>query len=249
MQHNTAYAIDLSVIIACYNEAEHIKQSLPTLEATLQASGLVYELIVIDDKSSDETADILRSLFADRDDVKVLFHEQNQGRGATVQEGLMMASGEVIGFLDIDLEVGPWYILPAIDHIKKHQADMIVAHRIYKLQMHPTVLTRHVLSVGYRMLVHLMLDVPIRDSEAGFKFFRRSTIMPVLEQCQDRGWFWDTEVVYLAHLKGLILHEIPCLFLRRPEKTSTVNLVADTWQYFKSLRAFHKRLDNVACKP
>ncbi|MDQ6960929.1 MAG: glycosyltransferase family 2 protein [Mariprofundaceae bacterium] len=243
MQHNTAYEIDLSVVIACYNEAEHIEQSLPTLEASLQASGLVYELIVIDDCSADHTAKILHQLFDHRDDVQVIFHAENQGRGATVQEGLMLASGEVIGFLDIDLEVGPWYILPAIDHIKRHQTDMIVAHRIYKLQMHPTVLTRHILSVGYRILVHAMLDVPIRDSEAGFKFFRRSTIMPVLEKCQDKGWFWDTEVVYLAHLKGLKLNEIPCLFLRRPEKTSTVNLVADTWQYFKSLRAFQKRLD------
>ncbi len=234
--------IDLSVVIACFNEAEHLRQSLPELERVLRAFGLRYELIVIDDASSDGTPQILRELLDGREDVQLRFHEINRGRGATVQEGMKLARGDVVGFLDIDLEISAWYIPPALDLLRRKQADMVVAHRVYKLRPHPVVLVRHLLSLGYRMLARWMIDAPVRDSEAGFKFFRRQAVLPVLERCRDTGWFWDTEITYLSHLAGLKIVELPCLFLRRVDKSSTVRVIRDTIAYFRSLRAFKERL-------
>jgi len=227
--------VGISIVVACYHEAGHIRDSLPALERVLAASGRRYELIVIDDASTDNTPEMLRRMLDGRNDVVLRFHEKNQGRGATVREGLALARGEIAGYLDIDLEVGPWYILPALDVIERHQADVVVAQRVYKLHAHPVVLLRHVLSIGFRMLSHAMIRLPIRDSEAGFKFFRRETILPVLEECRDDHWFWDTEVVYLAHRKGLKVMEFPCLFIRRPEKASTVNVLRDILRHFSGL--------------
>ncbi len=225
----------MSVIVACYQEAEHLRESLPALERVLAASGKRYELIVIDDASSDETPQILQQMLAGRENVTLRLHERNRGRGATVQEGLLLARGEIAGYLDIDLEVGPWYILPAIDAIERHDADVVVAQRVYKLHLHPIVLARHVLSIGFRALSHALIRLPIRDSEAGFKFFRRKSILPVLAQCEDRRWFWDTEVVFRAQRSGLKVIEIPCLFIRRPEKTSTVHVWPDMLRHLSSL--------------
>ncbi|RMG91690.1 MAG: glycosyltransferase family 2 protein, partial [Zetaproteobacteria bacterium] len=192
-------SIDLSVVIACYNEAEHLRQSLPELEHVLRAFGMRYELIVIDDASSDGTPEILHELLDGRQDVQLRFHETNRGRGATVQEGIKLARGDMVGFLDIDLEISAWYIPAALDLLRREQADMVIAHRVYKLRPHPVVLLRHLLSIGYRMLARWMIDAPVQDSEAGFKFFRRQAVLPVLDRCQDTGWFWDTEITYLSH--------------------------------------------------
>jgi len=226
---------ELSVIVACYQEGEHLHHSLPALERVLAASGRRYEMIVIDDASTDDTPRILERMLGGREDVILRMHERNQGRGATIQEGLYLARGEIAGYLDIDLEVGPWYILPAIDAIERHDADVVVARRVYKLRIHPFVLARHVLSIGFRTLSHAMIRLPIRDSEAGFKFFRRRAILPVLEQCRDRHWFWDTEIVYRAHRSGLKVVEFPCLFIRRPEKTSTVRVLPDMMRHMAGL--------------
>lgn len=234
-------AIDLSVVIACYNEAGHIRVSLPMLERVLIASGERYELIVIDDASQDDTQQILHEMLDGRSDVTLRCHEKNVGRGGTIQEGIGLASGRVVGYLDIDLEVGPWYILPALDILENRQADGVIAHRVYKLRAHPVVLIRQMLSIGFRKLSHLFLSIPVHDSAGGFKFFRRERILPVLELCHNRHWFWDTEVVYLAHLHGLKLSEIPTLFIRRPEKKSTVRVVSDTVRHFAALFLLWRR--------
>jgi len=228
-------AIDLSVVIACYNEAGHIRQSLPMLERVLIASGERYELIVIDDCSSDGTQEILHEMLDGRGDVTLRFHEKNVGRGGTIQEGIRLARGRVVGYLDIDLEVGPWYILPALDILENHRADGVIAHRVYKLRAHPVVLIRQMMSICFRKLSHLFLNIPVHDSAGGFKFFLRERILPVLDLCENRHWFWDTEVVYLGHLQGLKFSEIPTLFIRRPEKTSTVKVVSDTIRHFAAL--------------
>ena len=78
------------------------------------------------------------------------------------------------------------------------------------------------------------------DTETGFKFFNRGKILPVLEQVQDKRWFWDTEIMVRALWNGLNITEIPCLFMRRSDKKSTVNLRKDIWDYLAKLYRFQK---------
>jgi len=219
---------DISLVIACYNEASHIEKSLPELIAVLDKTGLGYELIIIDDCSQDNTADMLRNMYQDRDDVLLLAHKQNVGRGGTVAEGFRLARGKIVGYLDIDLEIGPWYLLPALNKMKRENLDGVIAHRIYKLDTHPTVLIRQCMSISFRKLSHMMLNIPLTDVAGGFKFFRRRKILPIVDQCKSSHWFWDTELVYLADRSGFDIGEIPVLFLRRPAKKSTVRMIPDT---------------------
>ena len=67
-------------------------------------------------------------------------------------------------------------------------------------------------------------------------------MLPLLDECQDPGWFWDTEIMALAKLSGLEVVEVPCLFLRRDDKRSTLRLLPATLDYLKKLAAFRRRL-------
>jgi hypothetical protein len=98
------------------------------------------------------------------------------------------------------------------------------------------------MSRGYSFLVRKLLRVPIHDTETGYKFFRRERLLPVLDQIEDRGWFWDTEFMVRALRHGLRLVEIPGAYVRRSDKTSTVRGLRDSAAYFAKLVRFRRAL-------
>jgi len=158
-----------------------------------------------------------------------------------VAEGFRLAKGRLVGYLDIDLEIGPWYLLPAFEKMATEQLDGVIAHRIYKLDFHVTILVRQWMSIVFRKLSHATLQLPLTDVAGGFKVFNREKILPVLDSCQSKHWFWDTELVYMACRQGLNIGEIPVLFLRRPAKESTVRMIPDTLRQIRETYSLLQR--------
>ncbi|MFQ5656058.1 MAG: glycosyltransferase [Candidatus Methylomirabilales bacterium] len=232
---------DLSLVLACYNEGPVLAESLPEILAVLDGTRLTYEIVLVDDGSSDGTAEEIRRLLAayPRAPMRATFHPRNLGRGATVADGIRVACGRLVGFLDVDLEVSARYI-PDLVRVLERGADVAVGFRIYRLT--PRVLHRWVLSKGYVGLVRWLLDVPLRDTESGCKFFRRDRILPVLAETEDPGWFWDTEIMVRSLRAGLRIVEVPVLFFKRPEVPSRVRLVRDSVTYFHRLWKFRRHI-------
>lgn len=232
---------DVSVVVACYQEEGHLADSVRQLCETLDATGRTYELIFVEDCSRDRTAKVVAELVQDQPDRRAVYHGKNVGRGGTVTEGFLLATGRIVGFLDIDLEVHCRY-LPSVLEAIDRGADGATAFRNYAVGWRPAGLLRHFLSSGYRRLFQLMFRVPFRDPETGFKFFVREKIVPVVQRTRDVGWFWDSEIMVLAHQAGLQIVEVPCRFERRADKQSTVRIVRDVWRYLVAIRAFRKRM-------
>ena len=127
--------------------------------------------------------------------------------------------------------------------------DGVIAHRVYKLDAHPTILIRQWMSFGFRKLSHLLLSLPQTDVAGGFKFFRRKKILPIVHLCQSKHWFWDAELVYLAHRSGLDIGEVPVLFLRRLTKESTVRMVPDTIRQLRETFSLLRRCRSSSGNP
>jgi len=230
---------DLSVVIPCYNEMQILYQSIFLLTEFLDHTNLTYELILIDDFSIDGTRQEIPKIAEKYPQIRYYLHEKNLGRGGTVSEGIRLAKSDIVGYLDIDLEIPQWYILPAYLMLQKG-ADMVMANRIdYKL--HLKIFMRWITSKGYNILTRRILGVTFTDTEAGFKFFKKEKILPVLDEIEDNGWFWDTEIVIRSFYKGLKIGDLPSLFIKNPEKTSTVNVFRDSVDYFKKLLKFRKK--------
>lgn len=230
---------DLSLVIACYNEVPVLEQSVSQILKVLDSTCWSYEVIFVDDCSQDNTREIIQKLvnqYSDHD-LRVLLHEKNYGRGRTVSDGFRMAKGKVAGYIDIDLEVPAHYILCMVMSI--HQgADVATALRIYKL--HIKLFHRFLLSNGYKRLMHFALGLPLKDTETGYKFFRRDKLLQILDQVQDEGWFWDTEIMTRAYLAGFQIEEPPCLFIKRYDKKSSVHLIKDSLYYLVKLYRFRQ---------
>jgi glycosyltransferase involved in cell wall biosynthesis len=233
--------VDISIVIACYDEEPLLEESVNKIMAVMDATCWKYELIFVDDCSHDNTRQIINRIIADNSKnlLKKIFHERNTGRGKTVTDGIMIAEGTYVGYLDIDLEVGAHYI-PLMIITLQQGADIATAFRVYKetLRLAP----RAILSVGYRFLMHLLLKNPVNDTETGYKFFNRKRILPILKETKDPGWFWDTEIMMRSYHANLKIVENPCLFIRRYDKKSSVNVFKDSIEYFIKLVKFSREI-------
>jgi len=232
----------LSVVLACYNEEEILASSFAEIHEELEGIGCPYEFVFVDDASRDRTRDLIREIVAAHPSVaiQVILHETNRGRGATVADGFRAARGEIAGFLDVDLEVHARYIPSLVRAIDKG-ADVATVRRIYAFQLRS--LDRYFMSRGYPYLVRRLLGTSLRDTETGYKFFRRQALLPLLDEVRDPGWFWDTEVMVRAERRGLRIAEIPGAYVRRFDKTSTVRGLRDSVQYFGRLLSFRRQLE------
>lgn len=229
----------VSIVLACYNDELSIRESTKRIIKILEATKYQYELIFIDDCSKDQSKKEIRkvrSLYPKKE-IKITFHEKNLGRGGTVKEGILEASGEIVGFIDIDLEVSENY-LPAFILAIDSGVDVAIATRVYKF--HFSTIHRYIGSVVYPFLVRKTLGLEAKDTEAGYKFFNRKKILPVIKQTINTGWFWDTEIVAKAFYSKLKIKEIPVLFIRRVEKKSSVNFFRDSIIQLIKLMEFRK---------
>ena len=235
----------LSLVLACYNEAEHLRASFAEIRDTLELAGWPFEVIFVDDVSRDRTREILRDLVAahPRLDLRVILHERNRGRGASVTDGFRAARGAIAGYLDVDLEVHARYV-PSLVRAIEQGADVATVRRVYALQVR--ALDRYFMSRGYSWLVRRLLGSALHDTETGFKFFRRARVLPLLDEIEDGGWFWDTEFMVRVARHGLSVVEVPGAYIRREDKTSTVRGLRDSVRYFLALLRFRRRLRGEA---
>lgn len=223
----------LSLIVPCYQEAEHLQGSISRLSQTLKMLSISYEVIFVEDCSRDSTREMLTAvLAADPSIGKLVRHATNMGRGAAVKTGIRAATGKFLGFIDFDLEVSPTYILDAMYYLT-HGYDAVIGTRTYDLDLWS--IHRHILSRGYSYISRRILDIETVDSEAGFKFFTNAIGQEILQKCPNNAWFFDTEIVQFLEKSKSKFKALPVLFLRRGDKTTTVKIFRDSFEYLRQI--------------
>jgi glycosyltransferase involved in cell wall biosynthesis len=229
----------VSILLPCYKEEEHLRHSVEELVRVARGFDFPYEFIFIEDASPDNTAAVLRELQPTVPHSKFIYHERNKGRGAALKSGYAVAEGEIVGYIDIDLEISPLYIADAIDQLKN--CDVVVGNRTYFSAVSVNSIIRNLTSRTYKRVSRMMLGHAFSDTEAGFKFFRRAKVDPFFGSIQDNHWFWDTEFMLEVQKAKLKLCEMPVEFIRNNRKQSTVKLGADTRKYLTAIRRYRNR--------
>jgi dolichol-phosphate mannosyltransferase len=232
--------IDFSLILPSYNEGPTFKKNVERILKELSSLKKNCEVIFVEDKSRDDTRLKVEELVLAIPNARAIYHKKNQGRGKSVVDGILMAKGNICGFMDVDCEISPSYVPIFIEEIKKGN-DMTIANRYYEGKSNSIL--RLLASRIYFKLASVLLTLPFKDTEAGFKFFNRERIIPILKSTKEKGWFWDTEICVKAYLNGLKISEVPVLFKRRSDKKSTVKIVPDGTQYLLKLISFRAAMN------
>ena len=238
-----ANTVDLSVILPCYNEAQILRQTVKVLKSVLNQTSYHYEIIIAEDASTDGTDTIARQLAEGSEEIVWLHRNERIGRGSAVANAIKKARGRVVGFLDTDLEAPALYILPLVLAIEEG-ADIAIGVRFIHLGWRDYIfkMDKILTHYGYLWLIRLLLQIPLQDTETGFKFFNKERILPVLDEIKDQHWFWDTEVMVRPYFKGYRIKEIPILFFMNHDRVSKVNFFKDSLSHLKNLWRFRKEI-------
>ncbi len=229
----------LSIILACYNESSHLQKSFQALKDMLSHANFTYEIIMVDDKSTDSTPEILQDIIKQHPDmqIKLITHDRNTGRGRAVTDGFKAAQADIAGYIDVDLEIDAVYLY-AFYHAIHERYDAAIGERVSRLGLHS--IARIFTGRSYNMLMRVFIDLPLHDTESGIKFFDRKKLVSIVDSVQDPHWFWDTEICARMYKAGYTIKEIPCIYARNRHKKSTVKLIQDSIYYFKNLIKFRK---------
>jgi len=163
--------MNLSVVIPVYNEVQNIEEILKRVKATT----LAWEIIVVDDDSKDGTRDVLQKLDG-RDGVRVILHDQNQGKGAAVRTGLHAARGDILLIQDADLEYSPHDYPILLQPIKDGIADVVYGSRFLGGPRRVAMFWHMIANQLLTFITNILYDTILSDMETGYKVFRREVI-------------------------------------------------------------------------
>jgi len=206
-------SVFLSVVFPAYNEETRIAASLDATVAYLAGKPFVSEVIVVDDGSHDRTAEAAGAALAGRVPSRVIRRENNRGKGASVKEGVLAASGEVILFSDVDLSTPIGELDKALAALQA-DADVAIGSRalpgsdIEVRQRRP----RELMGKVFNLLVRLLVLKGYRDTQCGFKAFRRAAAMDIFSRLRTDGFGFDVEVLVLCRELGYLVAEVPVVW-------------------------------------
>jgi len=230
--------VKLSLVMPAYNEAAIAASSVRAVDALLARLGLPYEIIVADDGSEDGTAKVVDA--AGLPAVRVV-QRPHRGKGGALTAGLSEATGEYVGFLDIDLEISEDYI-PTFLSALENGYDVAIASKVLdREEARRRPLKRRVTTAGYNWLARRLFGTGLSDHQAGLKLFRREAIVPILPEVRSEGWLWDTEVLALCARRGCRVKEIAVA--TRPVRPGHVSVVSTSWDMLRNLLDLKRRLN------
>lgn len=193
----------ISAVIPMFNEEENIGHALAFLAVALGRHTSDYEIIVVNDASTDASPAIVARAAAADPRIRLISHEKNRKLGGTLRTGFAAAAKDLVFYTDADLAVDPEDIGRAIRAMRLTRADLIAAYRFDRV---PEGLRRMVYSVVYNTFIGLLFGWPLRDINFAFKVFRREVLEAF--DLRSEGSLIDAELVIKAKNSGFVVQQI-----------------------------------------
>jgi len=230
----------LSVVIPVYNEERRLEKSLDACFRFLPSNFSSWELIAVDDGSSDGTWDLLEKHKRIFNHFQII-RNSHRGKGYAVKTGMLFARGEYRLFMDCDLSTPLEEIVPAMRAIR--EADLVIGSRELKRSKVKTTFKRRLMGRVFHAFASDLVD-GIRDTQCGFKMFRDYVAQDIFRDQRLEGMAFDVELLWLALQKGYTVHEMPVAWIHDPD--SRVRIMGDSLQMLRdviNIPNLHKVID------
>lgn len=221
---------ELSIIIPAFNEELRLPETLSRISAYIRASQRATEVIVVDDGSTDQTANIGNSFQREIGSLRVVANNENRGKGYSVRHGMREARGRIVLFTDADLsapiEEADKLLTALADH------DVAIGSRALNRSLISVrqSIFREYAGMVFNFIVRAILRLPFVDTQCGFKAFRRQPSAVIFQQQRIERFGFDPELLYLARHHGLRSVEIPVRWAHSP--ATKVSMWRDSMQMF-----------------
>ena len=233
---------DVSIVIPAFAEEARIGRAVQAVRAWGNEFPRWRELIVVVEPSGDATADEARRAAEGEPRVRVMENASHRGKGYAVRQGMMVAEGEIIFFMDADLSVPLCGVAPFVEHLDAHQGTAVVIgnrrHPLSRVTKRQSV-WREKAGRGFNRVLRLFGLGEILDTQCGFKAFRRAAARDIFGRATVDGFAFDAEVLVLARQRGLRVDDLPVEWINDPE--TKFRPLVDGWQSFADLGKIRRR--------
>lgn len=236
------FSSKISIVVPAYNESERIEHNILDCADTLSNFGYDYEIIVVDDGSSDEThLAAFRACSSHPERIRIIRYDENSGKGNALMCGSAYARGEYVVFLDADMELHPEQLPLFFEIMAAKKCDAVIGSKYHPASNVQYPSNRRLYSIGYFLLVKALFGLPLRDTQTGLKVFRRNLLSDVLPRLLAKRFAFDIELLVNAHALGYTMSDAPVTlrFSRgfgRIKFKDIVDIALDTMAIFYRLR-------------
>ncbi len=207
----------VSLVLPAFNEVENLADAVAGVATALDDVGPAWQLVIVDDGSTDGTGDLARQLAASDPRVVVARHPRNRGKGAALKTGVALATAPVVGYTDADLPFDMEALGRAYARLAETGADLVAGVRVNRERYS---LRRRVVSGTYNALVRAILNVPHDDLGFALKMMRRETFERA--ELESDGGFVCVELIAKTYAAGLQIERVGVEFTPRTRGTSTM---------------------------
>ncbi len=223
-----------SIVIPAYNESARIPATLESVIAAIRANQWQAEVIVVNDGSTDSTAQLVRDIASWAPEVRLLENPGNHGKGYSVRSGILNAQGDIVMFTDADLSA-PMDEASRLFAAIANGADIAIGSRWLESgrQTHRQPLYRQIFGRCFNAVCRMVMQLPFADTQCGFKAFTRSAAQTVFQLQTIERWGFDPEILFIAIKRGFRVVEVPVSWAH--DERSRMSYLRDGLQMLKEL--------------
>jgi glycosyltransferase involved in cell wall biosynthesis len=220
--------MEISILLPAYNEAPRIERCIREVTRAVRRLTGSYELVVVEDGSTDGTPEIVETLAKNDSHVRLMHSATRRGKGKAVKKGLGAAAGDIVVFMDVDLATSLAF-LPRIVELAKTRGGLAVGSRHVKGSRVQRSFKRTLSSLTYNLFVRLLFWDGIHDHQCGFKAMRRNVASFLHGTVESNGFFLDTEMILRCKMRGFSVVEVGVEWVEvRKENAQGVRLFRDS---------------------
>ncbi len=235
-------SVDLSIVVPAYNEEHRVLPTLERLHAFLAAQPLTWEIVVVDDGSTDRTCGVVALAMARIPNLVLVRQSPNRGKGAAVRRGMLAARGAVRVMCDADGSMAPDQLPRLLAPIARGEAAIAIGSRYAPGAS--TDAQQPWWRVAWSRIANKMVQralVPgIRDTQCGFKAFTAPVAIELFRVARIDGWAFDLEILALARRAGITVAEVGVAW--RDDRRSRVNPLKDLWKVVREAVTIRRNL-------
>jgi glycosyltransferase involved in cell wall biosynthesis len=234
-----------SIVVPAYNESARLGASLEKILGYIAQQNWSAEVIVVNDGSRDDTAEIVRRLAQSNPALRLIENPGNRGKGYSVRHGMLQAHGSVVVFSDADLS-SPIEELPKLLNALNNGADIAIGSRWLQseTQTQRQPLHRQLFGRIFNLMLRITLGLHFKDTQCGFKAFQKQAVQKIFPLQKIERWGFDPEILFLARKFGFKVKEVPVAWAHRDG--TSINPLLDGSRMF--LEMLHIRWNDITGK-